>query len=422
MLPQEGQILQRLSKEQRKNVQNLSAIAKFGLSPAGEKLMRQLESDDKSLARRKTIQSLALQIEDEIPPRESLFREAFRLGVSYLLLATLFFSLSSFIPYPESYKNVPADSVDHSALVEIVSGLTSFFIMSIAVWYLRKNSMIHNIIMCFLISAVVSITDYVLTQELYKMLYAQEGQSISFIDNIMELFMCWAMFFGWSSVFLTLLYSFDVRDRERQLAAVREEALSAQMKALRYQINPHFLFNTLNSIAGLIEEGAATRAERMVLSLSTFMRTTLSLDPMHDVSLVDEIALQEEYLEIERERFSDRMTFNVDVPENARDALVPSLILQPLIENAIKHGVGATSGPVEIVLSASRIADRLHIVVENDMPREDAQTNCRPGIGVGLRNVEERLRARFQEQAHLSAGCVVPGRYRVAMDLPWRHV
>lgn len=376
---------------------------------------------EESPAGRKSIQSLQLQIEDGIPPRESLFREAFRLGVSYLLLATLFFSLSSYIPGPVSYQHIPVGFVDRSAWVEIVFGLTSFFIMSIAVWHLRKDRMIHNIIICFLISAVVSIADFILTQAFYKMLYAHEHLSFLLVDNIMELFMCWAMFFGWSCVFLTLLYSFDVRDRERQLAAVREEAFSAQMKALRYQINPHFLFNTLNSIAGLIEEGAATRAERMVLSLSTFMRTTLSLDPMHDVSLADEIALQEEYLEIERERFSDRLTFKTNIRENAHDALVPSLILQPLIENAIKHGVGATSGPVEIVLSAYRTADRLNITVENDMPRDDAKGSRLPGMGVGLRNVEERLRARFQEDAHFSAGCISPGRYRVAMDLPWRQ-
>ncbi|WP_230874654.1 sensor histidine kinase [Methylomonas sp. LL1] len=373
---------------------------------------------DQSPVGRISSQSLQLQIEDGIPPRESLFGDAFRLGVAYLLLTTLFFGISSYIPGPEAYKDVTADFAGHSVLVEIMSGLTSFFIMSVAVWHLRKNRMIHNIIICFFISAVVSIADFISRRELYKMLYATDNLKM---DNIQELFMCWAMYFGWSSVFLTLLYSFDVRDRERQLAAVREEAISAQMKALRYQINPHFLFNTLNSIAGLIEEGAATRAERMVLSLSTFMRTTLTLDPMHDVSLADEIALQEEYLEIERERFSDRLTFKTDIPENARAALVPSLILQPLIENAIKHGVGATSGPVEIVLSASRIADRLNITVENDMPRGDTKENRPPGMGVGLRNVEERLRARFQEDSHFSAGCISSGRYLVAMELPWRQ-
>ncbi|MBN9548819.1 MAG: histidine kinase, partial [Alphaproteobacteria bacterium] len=170
-----------------------------------------------------------------------------------------------------------------------------------------------------------------------------------------------ALFFGWSCLFMSLIFSFELHDRGRRLAAAREEALSAQMRALRYQVNPHFLFNTLNSVAGLIEEGSATRTERMVLSLSTFLRTTLSLDPMHDVPLADELSLQEEYLEIEQERFSDRMAFSINAPDNVLGALVPSLILQPLIENAIKHGVGSTSGQVEIAVHARREANRLHL-------------------------------------------------------------
>ncbi|WP_159289282.1 sensor histidine kinase [Methylosinus sporium] len=228
-----------------------------------------------------------------------------------------------------------------------------------------------------------------------------------------------ALFFGWSCLFVSLIFSFELHDRGRRLAAAREEALSAQMRALRYQVNPHFLFNTLNSIAGLIEEGSATRAERMVLSLSTFLRATLSLDPMHDVSLADELALQEEYLQIERERFSDRMAFSIDMPEDVRSALVPSLILQPLIENAIKHGVGATVGKVEIALRARREANRLRVTVENDMPIED--DGKKPaGMGVGLRNVAERLHARFQGDSSFSSGPVAPGRYRAFIELPWR--
>ncbi len=373
---------------------------------------------DESPAGCKSSQSLQLQIENGIPPRESLFGDAFRLGGAYLLLTTLFFGISSTIPGLEAYKDVPADFASHSVLVEIMSGLISFFIMSVAVWHLRKNRMIHNLVICFLISAIVSTADFMSRRELYKMLYGTDNLNMG---NIQELFMCWAMYFGWSSVFLTLLYSFDVRDRERQLAAVREEAIAAQMKALRYQINPHFLFNTLNSIAGLIEEGAATRAERMVLSLSTFMRTTLTLDPMHDVPLADEIALQEEYLEIERERFSDRMSFDVDMPDNLSNALVPSLILQPLIENAVKHGVGATSGQVAVIIQIYRQEDRLHITVENDMPLNDTTKNRPPGMGVGLRNVEQRLRARFEEDARITSGRTSAGRYRVSLDLPWRQ-
>lgn len=229
-----------------------------------------------------------------------------------------------------------------------------------------------------------------------------------------------SMIFGWNCLFLAVTDNFERDQREQQLAAMREEALTAQMQALRYQINPHFLFNTLNSIAGLIEEGAATRAERMVLSLSTFMRTTLSVDPMNDLPLAGEIALQQEYLEIEHERFQDRMTFTINTPEDVQNALVPSLILQPLIENAIKHGVGAATGKVEIMLTAYREFDRLHLVVENDMPLVNEKRNNPVGMGIGLRNVAERLRVRFQGNSQFSSGVIKPGRYRAHIDLPWR--
>ena len=150
------------------------------------------------------------------------------------------------------------------------------------------------------------------------------------------------------------------------------------------------------------------------------MRTTLSLDPMRDVPLADELALQEEYLEIEHERFSDRMTFKIDIPEEVRGALVPSLILQPLIENAMKHGVGATTGQVEIVLKAYREVDCLHINIENDMPMDNMERSPRLGMGVGLRNVAERLRVRFKGDSQFSSGPVAPGRYRASIHLPWR--
>lgn len=230
----------------------------------------------------------------------------------------------------------------------------------------------------------------------------------------------WGFLFGWSCQFVALLFAFELNDRKVRLAAIREEALGAQMRALRYQVNPHFLFNTLNSIAGLIEEGAATKAERMVLSLSTFLRTTLALDPFHDVPLADEIALQEEYLGIERERFSDRMRFSIAMDPNAAKALVPSLILQPLIENALKHGVGMTRGKVEISLQARRENDRLCIVIENDMPRYEAAMARPSGVGVGLRNVADRLRARFQDDCAMQSGPVGEARFKVSLELPWR--
>lgn len=228
-----------------------------------------------------------------------------------------------------------------------------------------------------------------------------------------------AMFFGWSCLYVSLIYSFEVRDRERSLAAAREEALAAQMRALRYQVNPHFLFNTLNSIAGLIEEGAATRAERMVLSLSTFLRTTLALDPMHDVTLADELTLQEDYLDIELERFSDRMSFSIDAPDDIRQGLVPTLILQPLVENAVKHGVGRSSEPIGIRIIARRNAERLSIVVDNDVRRDDGDV-APEGFGIGLRNVADRIRTRFGSEGGFTTTVHEGAVYRAEIELPWR--
>ena len=228
-----------------------------------------------------------------------------------------------------------------------------------------------------------------------------------------------ALFFGWSCLSVAQIYSDEARDRERQLAAVREEALTAQMQALRYQVSPHFLFNTLNSVAGLIEEGASARASRMVLSLSDFLRATLALDPVRDVRLADELALQEDYLSIERERFSDRMDLKIDVPAALGDALIPSLLLQPLVENAIKHGVGATNGPVTILITAARLDDRLVVTIDNDMPVRPRTGAVRSGAGIGLKNVSERIRTRFGVQGRFSYGPVRAGCWRAQVDLPW---
>lgn len=299
-----------------------------------------------------------------------------------------------------------------------LSSLMTFGIAAI-LFRLQRFSLQAKAVFCFALALAAAPVDYAIGFGVYAFCIWPEAPVFDWKDLGYGLSFATAQFFGWACLFVALIYSFEVRDRERRLAAVREEALTAQMRALRYQVNPHFLFNTLNSIAGLIEEGSATRAERMVLSLSTFLRTTLSLDPMHDVPLGEELALQEEYLEIERERFSDRMAFSIDMADDVRGALVPSLILQPLIENAIKHGVGSTVGKVEIALSAKREADRLRVTVENDMPLgEDAAKPA--GMGLGLRNVAERLRARFREDGLFSSGPVAPGRYRASIDLPWR--
>ncbi|MCB1351424.1 MAG: histidine kinase [Rhodobacteraceae bacterium] len=226
--------------------------------------------------------------------------------------------------------------------------------------------------------------------------------------------------FGWSCLYLALQYSAQVRASERHLAAVRQQATEAQLRALQYQVNPHFLFNTLNTISGLIEEGENRSANEMVLGLAGFLRKTLALDPLSDLPLGAEIALQRDYLRIEETRFSDRLSVRIDVAPAAQRALVPALLLQPLIENAIRHGVARTPGRAELEIGA-RIepGETLAIWVENPVPEAGGATAT--GLGIGLRNVGERLSARHPGHATSCAfGPAGPGRVRVELRMPFR--
>jgi hypothetical protein len=225
-------------------------------------------------------------------------------------------------------------------------------------------------------------------------------------------------FVAWASLFLSLRYVGEVRALERRAADLRAAAQHAELRALRYQVNPHFLFNTLNSLSSLVLTDQRERAERMILNLSTFFRTSLSGDPTEDVSLAEEIALQRLYLDIEGVRFPDRLRVEVDLPERLAGAQVPGLILQPLVENAVKHGVSRTTQPMTVRIAARERDGRLVLTVEN---RGEAPA-CLPGqpdgAGVGLRNVRDRLAARFGDTAQCAWRALDPGWFEVELSLP----
>src|SRR5690606_13935264 len=146
--------------------------------------------------------------------------------------------------------------------------------------------------------------------------------------------------------YLALCYAAAVRGAEREAAGFRAAAQAAELRALRYQVNPHFLFNTLNSLSSLVMTDKKEEAERMIINLATFFRTSLTGDPTEDVPLYEEIRLQRLYLDIETVRFPDRLKVEVDVPDPLRTACVPGLILQPIVENAVKYGVSRARRPV----------------------------------------------------------------------------
>lgn len=199
----------------------------------------------------------------------------------------------------------------------------------------------------------------------------------------------------------------DVR-RERQLAEARWAAQQAQLTALRFQLNPHFLFNTLNAISSMIVTRRNQDAEEMTNRLSSFLRASLSSDPTELVPLETELALIEEYLEIEAIRFGERLAIDIPQTGEAGAVLVPSFLLQPLVENAIKYGVGPSSRLVTISVSA-RIEDSdLVMTVQDDGAAETGKAKL-DGTGVGLENVRRRLAAVYGIEASLDVRQLSPG-------------
>jgi two-component sensor histidine kinase len=224
-------------------------------------------------------------------------------------------------------------------------------------------------------------------------------------------------YFSWTATYLAFSYSITIQEQERHAAELAIQAQEAQVRALRYQINPHFLFNTLNAIAALVRD-APGKAEEMVVQLSDFFRRSLAVNPMDDLTLSEEVELQRLYLEIERTRFPDRLQFEVALEDGSADAKVPALLLQPLVENAVKHGVARSEGRTCIWIRARRDGPMLEIVVENDAA---TQGGSAPGEKIGLRNVADRLRSRFGDEAAVEAAEVLAGGFRNTLRFPLRR-
>lgn len=222
---------------------------------------------------------------------------------------------------------------------------------------------------------------------------------------------------AWASFYLALGFAQDVGAAERRAASFARAAQSAELRALRYQVNPHFLFNTLNSLSALVMKGEKALADSMIMNLSTFYRTSLAGEPSEDVSLEEEIELQKLYLDIEAVRFPNRLSVRIDMPAPLGRAAVPGLILQPLVENAIKHGVSQTNSPVSLTISADARDGQLILCVEDDGPGA-ARTGGDGPSGIGLSNVRDRLAARFGDNASLEHGGVPGGGYRACVRLP----
>jgi signal transduction histidine kinase len=231
----------------------------------------------------------------------------------------------------------------------------------------------------------------------------------------------WYFFIAaWAVMWTAILYAGKVQKAERAAAHYARMAQDAELRALRYQVNPHFLFNTLNSLSTLVMRGANHEAEAMILNLSNFFRASLTRDAADDLPLIEEVRLQQLYLGIEKVRFPERLRVEIDVPRELEQMPVPALILQPLVENAIKYGVSKSRRPVTVRIGA-RLSDsgRLVLDVGDDGEVVTLDDGSKPaGMGVGLRNVKARLAARHGDEARLVAGPGPMGGFLARIVMP----
>jgi two-component sensor histidine kinase len=223
-------------------------------------------------------------------------------------------------------------------------------------------------------------------------------------------------FITWCAIVFALGFDEEAREQNLRLAQAQALAAESQNQMLRYQINPHFLFNTLNALSSLILQKDFVRAERMVLSLSNFLRASLEKAPSDKITLAEEMEAQRQYLAIEQERFGERLQLTETAPKALRDALVPGLILQPLIENAVKYGVARTRRPVAVEISARSHNGQLSVTVRDDgVPDLDEAPKT---LGVGLTNVRRRLEVLYGDAGVLTAGPRAGGGFAATIELP----
>lgn len=246
---------------------------------------------------------------------------------------------------------------------------------------------------------------------------AEIYQKVSYMETFIS---AWLVMLAWSVLYFLIKY-YQVF-QEVQKSALKSAAMAheAQLKMLRYQLNPHFLFNTLNAISTLVLERETESANRMVTRLSSFLRHSLDNDPMQKVTLEQELAALRLYLDIEKVRFEDRLTLTVDVAQEASPALIPSLLLQPLVENAIKYGIARSEAGGELKIAARVFAGELFLELSDNGPGVELVDGEIPQAnGVGLRNTRERLAELYGEDHSFTLAPTEPHGLTVRIRIPF---
>jgi two-component system sensor histidine kinase AlgZ len=262
-------------------------------------------------------------------------------------------------------------------------------------------------------SYAMSVVNAVLGQRLAIALGLETGYHWG--DLVRGLDGCWLALVAFCAMHAVAVYYLSLQRTRLRLAQALADARDAELRALRLQVNPHFLFNTLNAISALVAAGANRDANRMLARVSDFLRATLAHDGRHEHTLAEELALTEAYLDIEKARLGERLQLSMNAGPELLDAFVPYLMLQPLVENAVRHGIAPLTAPGRIDIRVARADGSLRVDVRNDGARPAVQKD-----GIGLANVAGRLRHLYGDAQRVDAGWRDDGRFHVSLTLPLR--
>ena len=239
------------------------------------------------------------------------------------------------------------------------------------------------------------------------------------VEYLGAILLNFALLSAWTALYYGINYFLLLEDEIKRRERLENQASSAQLAMLRYQLNPHFLFNTLNSISTLVLLKQTERANAMLARLSSFLRYTLANEPTAKVTLAQEVETLKLYLEIEKMRFEDRLRPHFKLESETIGARLPSLLLQPLIENAIKYAVTPSENGADIWITARQTGERVRIEVADNGNGEGAAMAASPSTGVGLANIRDRLTQAYGPEHAFSTMKNERGGFSVVVEIPY---
>ena len=273
-------------------------------------------------------------------------------------------------------------------------------------WFIHE---IHALVWSMALSAIAATLVYLVI--VGGQVNSWSGLPLDFVQNSV-------VFFLWCNLYFGAKQWQDLSQQRERILRAESELREAKLNALRHQLNPHFLFNALNAVSTLVLERDSERATRMLSRIGTLLRRSLEDASVAEIPLGQELEFTCQYLEVEQIRLGERLRVTTDVSPDTLEAIVPTMLLQPLVENAVQHGIAPEVSGGEVLIRSSRVDSRLQLLVKNSGASRDSKPPNTHGIG--LKNSTERLQAIYGADYGLELDWPNEGGCEVKLDLPFR--